>query len=432
MIPVMTAEPIGRERESGLLDGLLDPHLDGLRVVVLTGEPGIGKSTLWEHAIAAAHERSSLALTSRPAETERGQAFLVLGDLFRDADPGLIASLPAPRRRALEAALLLGDHPHASVDSRALGVAVTTVLQSLAGERTVLIAIDDDQWADGPSAATLAFAIRRLADQRIRLLLARRTHGQPPVRLESLVEPVAVEHLEIGPLSMGATQVMLRDRLGITFARPTLRELHRVSGGNPFYALELGRARSRDASRDLALPLTEGSVDRLLQARIRGLDGATMRALLLIAAHGRAPIELLVSLDVDAGVLDAAVDERTPRAHRGHRRVCHPVLAAAVYDGAGGEGRRAAHRRLAAVIEDDVSRGRHVALSAAGPSRIDLGRARGRRTDRARARAVVGRGRPRGICRPVDARRETWRTAIAEQSRPHVRGSTPVMGHAPG
>ena len=104
----MTAEPIGRERESGLLDGFLG-HDGGLRVALLIGEPGIGKSTLWERAVAAGRERSDLVLTSRPAETERGLAYLVLGDLFRDLDPSLLASLPVPRRRAFEAALLIGD-----------------------------------------------------------------------------------------------------------------------------------------------------------------------------------------------------------------------------------------------------------------------------------------------------------------------------------
>jgi DNA-binding CsgD family transcriptional regulator len=368
MISGMTAEPVGRERESGLLDGFLG-HDGGLQAALLIGEPGIGKSTLWERTVVAGRERSDLVLTSRPAETERGLAYLVLGDLFGDVDPSLLASLPVPRRRAFEAALLIGDTADASVDGRALGVAVTTILQSMAQQRTVLIAIDDDQWIDAPSAEILAFALRRLSDQPIRLLLARRTHGEPPVHLESNVDSASVERLEVGPLSLGATQALLRDRLGVSFARPTLRELHRVSGGNPFHALELGRARSSDASRDLALPLAEVSVDKLLRARLRELDGATMWALLLVAANGRTPTGLLVTLDVDAGVIDKTVDANLLVRSEDIVGFAHPVLAAAVYDGAGGEGRRAAHRHLAAVIEDEVSRGRHVALGAAGPSR---------------------------------------------------------------
>lgn len=360
----MTDELVGRERETARLQRFLEPPLAGFRVALLVGEPGIGKSSLWERAIAAGHERSTSVLTSRPAETERRLPNLVLGDLFRDLDPSLIASLPGPRRRAFEGALLIGDPADAPVDRRALGVAVTTVLHSMAQERTVLIAIDDDQWMDAPSAETLAFAVRRLLDQPIRLLLSRRARGQPPVHLERLVESGGIERLDIRPLSVGATQLLLRDRLGVTLARPTLRELHRVSGGNPFHALELGRARSRDASRDLALPLVGESVDELLRARLRELDEATMRALLLIAAHGRTPIELLGTLDVASEAIDNAVQANLLTKSENIVGFAHPLLAAAVYDGAGTEVRSAAHRLLAAVIEDDVHRGRHVALGA--------------------------------------------------------------------
>ncbi|MGP1674422.1 MAG: AAA family ATPase, partial [Candidatus Limnocylindrales bacterium] len=331
----MISEAIGREREVALLDAFLERANEGLRMALLVGDPGIGKSTLWQRSIEAARQRSFVVLTSRPAETERGLANLVLGDLFRDVAPSLLASLPGPRRRAFEAALLIGDPPGASADQRALGVAVATVLRSMAQQRRVLIAIDDDQWVDPSSAETLAFAIRRLLDQPIRLLLSRRTRGRPPVRLERLVESAAISRLDIGPLSAGATQLMLRDRLGVTLSRPTLRELHSVSGGNPFHALELGRARSRDASRDLALPLSGGTVDELLRARLRELDDATMGALLLVVAHGRTPIELLGSLDVPASVIEGAVDANLLERTANILGFIHPLLAAAVYDSAG-------------------------------------------------------------------------------------------------
>lgn len=364
----MTTEPIGRESEMALLEGFLEQPVEGIRVALLVGEPGIGKSTLWERAVAATRERSRIVLTSRPAETESRLPNLVLGDLFRDVAPSLLASLPVPRRRAFEAALLIGERADEPVDSRALGVAVATILESMAERRTVLIAIDDDQWIDAPSAETLAFAIRRLTDQPIRLLLARRSLGRPPVQLESLVDRTAVERLDIGPLSLGATQVLLRDRPGVSLARPTLRELHRVSGGNPFHAIELGRARSRDASRDLALPLGEGSVDELLRARLRELDGATMWALLLVAAHGRTPIGILRSLDVTAEVIENAVDANLLEWSGNVIGFAHPLVAAAVYEGARGEARDTAHQRLAATIDDHVQQARHLGLGAGGPS----------------------------------------------------------------
>ena len=363
----MTDEPIGRERELDLLEGSLERAAEGLRVILLVGDAGIGKSTLWNAALEAARARSHIVRTSRPAETERDLPNLVLGDLFRDVAPSLLASLPAPRRRALEAALLIGDPVESPVDPGALGVAVTTVVRSMALQRPVLLAIDDDQWMDAASAETLAFAIRRLVDQPILVLLARRARAEPHVALEKAVDDGAVERLEIGPLSVGATHLLLRSRLGAALSRPTIRELHRVSGGNPFHALELGRARARDSSRDLALPL-DGSVDQLLRERLRELDDATRWAMLLAAAHGHTPIELFEALGVTPETIDSSVDATLLERSANIIGISHPLLAAAVYDGAGGQARRAAHRRLAARIEDEVDRGRHLALGAAGPS----------------------------------------------------------------
>jgi DNA-binding CsgD family transcriptional regulator len=184
---------------------------------------------------------------------------------------------------------------------------------------------------------------------------------------------------------------MLRDRLGVTLSRPTIRELHRVSGGNPFHALELGRARARDPSRDLALPLGGGSVDQLLRERLGELDDATRWAMLLVAAHGRTPIELLGSLDVSPGTIDRAVDANLLERFENVVGFTHPLLAAAVYDGAGGETRRAAHRQLAAAIEDDVHRGRHLALGATRPSAaISAALEAAARVARERGQSVAG------------------------------------------
>lgn len=363
----MIGEPVGRDREIGFLDAFLDQPDQGLRIAVLAGDAGIGKSTLWQWTVEAAHRRHLTVLTSRPAETERGLPNLVLGDLFRGIDPSQIALLPAPRRRALEAALLIGEASDVAVDRRALGDAVATVLHAMARQQTLLIAIDDDQWIDSSSAETLAFALRRLGDQPIRLVLARRSRGRPAVRLDSVGQGVPVSRLDIGPLSVGATQLLLRDRLGVSLPRPTLRELHRVSAGNPFHALELGRARSQDGSRDLALPLAEVTTSGLLRARLRELDAPTNAALLLVAAHGRTPIELLVSLDVPTNVIQEAIDANLLERSGNVIGFSHPLVAAAVYDGARGEVRRTAHQRLAAAIDDPVQRGRHLGLSAAGP-----------------------------------------------------------------
>ena len=77
-----------------------------MRAVVLTGEPGIGKTALWEAGIAAARELGLRALVARPADTEARLSFVTLGDLLADVDEEALAGVPGPQRRALEVALL--------------------------------------------------------------------------------------------------------------------------------------------------------------------------------------------------------------------------------------------------------------------------------------------------------------------------------------
>ena len=129
---------------------------------MLEGDAGIGKSTIWQAGVAAARERSLRVLVSRPAETERTLPYVVLGDLFADVEPEALEELETPRRRAFESALLRAeaDHP---VDPRALGVAILTLLSTSRERRPLVLAIDDDQWMDASSAATLAFALRQIA-----------------------------------------------------------------------------------------------------------------------------------------------------------------------------------------------------------------------------------------------------------------------------
>ena len=132
--------------------------------------------------------------------------------------------------------------PEYELDPRALAVAVRTCFQMLAEKRPLVLAVDDIQWVDSSSASALVFALRRLRSERMLLLLARRLdeRGEGPA-VEEALEPDAVERLRVGPLSIGAIHTLLQRRLGRPFARPTLRRLQEISGGNPFYALELAR-----------------------------------------------------------------------------------------------------------------------------------------------------------------------------------------------
>ncbi len=138
-------EIVGRDQERGFLEAFLDRADGGPTALVLEGEAGIGKSTLWLAGVEAARKRGLRVLESRPAETERAVAYAGLGDLLEPALDDVLPELPAPRRRALEVALALEEETDVPVDPRTLAIAVRNALEVLA---PVMVAVDDLQWLD--------------------------------------------------------------------------------------------------------------------------------------------------------------------------------------------------------------------------------------------------------------------------------------------
>ena len=182
--------------------------------------------------------------------------------------------MPLPQRRALSAALLLEEVEGSAPDERAIAFAVFQLLGEH-GERPLLVAVDDVQWLDAASASVLAFALRRLAAAPAAILVARRSDGSEaaPLGLDRAFPDERLRRLRLGPLSVGATHRLLRERLGVSFPRPTLVQLHETSGGNPFYALELGRALEQSGGRAgagerLTIPT---SLTELVSARLAAL-----------------------------------------------------------------------------------------------------------------------------------------------------------------
>ena len=237
----IVSELVGREQELATLDTFIGNVGGATSVLVLAGEAGIGKSTLWLAGVELARARGLRVLSSRPAENERSLAHVGLGDLFEDVLDDVLPTLAAPRRYALEVALLL--EPIARpVDRRAVAVAVRGALQLLSDQSPLLIAVDDVQWLDPSSSSALAFALRRPTGSNVSCLLARRVAGgDMPSELEGAFGSEHIQRVPIGPLSVGALHRLLRDRLGRAFGRQTLLRIHERSGGNPFFALELRR-----------------------------------------------------------------------------------------------------------------------------------------------------------------------------------------------
>jgi DNA-binding NarL/FixJ family response regulator len=353
------SEVVGREQELGSVYAFLDRPVAGPAGFVLEGEPGIGKSTLWLAAVAAAREQGLLVLSSRPAEAERRLPHVGLADLFDDVLEEVLPALPTPRRRALEVALLVEGPAGGKADPRALGMGVRTALQLLAANRRVLVAIDDVQWLDAGSAGALAFALRRLDDANVLLLLARRTGGKrSPAPLENVLSDRAVQRLALGPLSVGALHGLLQQRLGRTFARPTLLRLHETAGGNPFYALELARSLERAA----AVILVPETLADLVRRRLAALSEETRAALLAVAALGRPSRTAAAAAGITEGELAPALAADVIEVVGDEIRFTHPLLSSTVYGDAAPDERRELHRRLASVVDEPVSRARHLAL----------------------------------------------------------------------
>ena len=367
----MAIDVVGRDEELGSLQAFLDRRatVPGPSALALEGEAGIGKSTLWRAAVDDACARGLRVLSARPAESEQALAHAGLGDLFEDALDDVLPALSPPRRHALEVALLVEDAAGRPVDARALGVAVRSALELLAEDGLVL-AIDDLQWLDASTASALGFALRRLPDARLLLLWTRRL-GEPEQSgvVEGALEPDRIERVRVGPLSVGAVQQILHERLDRSVTRPTLLRLHDVSGGNPFYALEVARALGADGAaahptQPLAVP---ERLEELVSVRLAGFDGATREALALASAEARLTLAQLAELGIERSALEPAVGESVIELAGGGVRFTHPLLASVFYQGLSADERQHAHRRLVRVAEEPLARARHLALSTEEP-----------------------------------------------------------------
>jgi DNA-binding CsgD family transcriptional regulator len=364
---VVTAAIIRREKELDSIHTFLGGVRHGPGALVIAGEPGIGKTLLWQAGVDRAGGQLWCVLSCRAAEAEATLSFAALADLLGERlDEGLTA-LSGPRRRALEVALLIREAGSESSDQRAIALAFIDVLRAFAVQGPVLVAVDDVQWLDMSSARVLQFAFRRLRDERVGLLATLRCAPgiRVPLDLDNL------DRLSLGPLSLGSLHQLLKQRLGLNLTRPEIARLHEVTGGNPFFALELGRELGRAKARlapGQPLPVP-GNLTELLGGRLARLPERTREVMLSAAALGRPTAEVLAIVHGEATepALERAVSARVIELEDSRVRFSHPLLAAVCYGEVPIWKRRAAHRRLAEAVSDAEERSRHLALAADGP-----------------------------------------------------------------
>jgi DNA-binding CsgD family transcriptional regulator len=379
----------GRDAELRAIDSFLADVPLAARALVLTGEAGAGKTTLLRAATARAADQGFTVLAAMPSASELRLAFAGLADLLNTRLDDVLAGLPPPQRRALAVAMLVEDAPDHPPDPHLIAAAFRTALSLMARSAPVLVVVDDVQWLDQPTELAIGFAFRRMAAEPVGVICARRGLGSG-LPLELGRSQLAVETLPLGGLSLGALHHLLKLRLGTSFSHPTLRAIESGSGGNPFIALEIGRALSRRGvglTADNALPVPDSLAD-LVSERLLQLPSAVADALGLVAVMPGAAIGRYLAAGLADRDLDAALVAGVLESDSGSLRFSHPLLAASVLGSIPPARRRDLHAAAARCAAAPEERVRHRALAATGRSAAIAAE-----LDDA-ARAAVARGAP--------------------------------------
>jgi DNA-binding CsgD family transcriptional regulator len=362
--PELTRPIVGRETELSLLETFLDPA-GPQGAFVLTGGPGIGKTTLWEAGIDLARRRGFRVLPTRGSGAETRLSFAGLIDLLDGVGPEELADLPAPQLRAVEVALLRAEPKGDPPPQAAISVGFLNAVRALAAQKPVLIAVDDVQWLDTASAEAVAFVVRRRDGQAVRFLFAKRSRTSS--FLERAHGPKGLHRLELAALSLGAIQRLLADRLALSLPRHVLRRVVESTLGNPLFALELGRMLAQRGplgiGEDVPLPQT---VDELLGSRVAALPAPARRLVLAVALGGDLRTSQVAEIGAPAA-LDAAVASGVLLVDGDWVRPAHPLFATAAKSGARLSEQRELHRALAQLAFDEESRALHLALATDRP-----------------------------------------------------------------
>ncbi len=328
---------VGREDETARLHAFVAELAGGPSALVVEGEPGIGKTALFEALLAQA--AGPRVLRARCAQAESGLAYAGLADLLGRVTDTVLAALPSPQRRPLEVVLGRAEVGQDPVEPHLVGRATLGVLRSLAAATPLLVALDDVQWLDPASARTLTFALRRLEAVPVGVLVTRREPGGPlPLGLDDALPQGRRDRLLVGPLDPDHLELLVEELL----------------------ADRLERLPS-DATEPLAA--------------VAGLAAPTVG---LIAAVLGEHAKTALDTALDAGVL--LVEE-------GRLRFSHPLFGVAASARLAPSARRALHARLAATLVDPEERARHLVLAVDGPD-AGVAAAVEQGADRARARGA--------------------------------------------
>ena len=363
-----TASPAicGREDDIAFINGLIDRVRDGGTALVLSGEPGVGKSTLLELAKdrAGALGMHVIRLCGVPSE-----AHLPFGALHQAIGPMLkqLSSLPARQRSALQAAFGLSDGT-AAPDIFLIGLATLNLLTASAARKPILLLADDVQWIDQPSHDVLAFISRRLNSDPIVLLMAMRKGSGEPFPYSGVLRH------RLAGLSAAAAERLL-DAAAPGLPLDLRRRFLSEAAGNPLALVELPRGeRTTETIEAPWLPLTD-RLERAFFSRVGGLPEATRVLLLVIAENDSRSLrevldagKILLGEAIGLDTLAPAVSAMLIEIHRSEVRFRHPLVRSAVHQSASPVMLHDVHSALGQIVKDQPDRAIwHRLASTVGP-----------------------------------------------------------------
>ena len=363
----MTKALVGRSGELALIGAFLDRAGTHGEALMLSGEPGVGKTALLEAAADVASQAGTRVLRAAGVEFEAGMMFSGLHQALLPVYEEF-PQLSAAHRDALNVALGFGDGP--APDRLLVSSAALTVLRRVAAARPVLLVVDDLPWLDRASAVVLGFVARRLAGSRVGFLAASRSEQ------ESFFERAGLPEHELAPLDEEAAAGLVSARFP-ALARRVRQRVLAEARGNPLALLELSAALSGSqpgprAGLPAVLPLSR-RLQAMFAARITGLPARTRWLLLLMALDGTGHLRVLEAAGARRqGLDDLAAAEQARLAYvdqKVHRLAFrHPLIRSAVVELSADDERRRAHGELAGLLTDQPDRRAwHLAEATVGP-----------------------------------------------------------------